>query len=381
MSIPPPHTLTDVVPLEFLTFSSGNDDMEIMFGYEIIEYIHKERMKCEILNKKEELKFIDKLDKLTRYFKQTKQTVNQPEFEELAFENKKDVEANFRKAFKDIEVNHYRKLSRMQTRCDDDIKLYMDDRLQLVMDYATTQLQVDKIRFSQLLFEMSEYQSQLQNGLSSCITYMEKNNKREHFERAGMYYDLCYGTEVIILIEFITKFNTLAEQLAQEPKEKVIVQLPEKPVVNEIPTNVIVIEPKPSTTPEAESPPEDLEGDEDENYEASGKGENTNPPKKVEKTEEKPTATVPVKYTEIEKETKPSPQTDPSKPPITRSKLPTTSEPTELPKESTTTKDPKLDLVKEFVNSFEPGPVILPMNDKDEPKGKSLANTCILYLC
>lgn len=88
-----------------------------------------------------------------------------------------------------------------------------------------------------------------------------------------------------------------------------------------------------------------------------------------------------MKYTEIEKETKPSPQTDPSKPPITRSKLPTTSEPTELPKESTTTKDPKLDLVKEFVNSFEPGPVILPMNDKDEPKGKSLANTCILYLC
>lgn len=66
--------------------------------------------------------------------------------------------------------------------------------------------------------------------------------------------------EVIILIEFITKFNTLAEQLAQEPKEKVIVQLPEKPVVNEIPTNVIVIEPKPSTTPEAESPRRILKG-------------------------------------------------------------------------------------------------------------------------
>ncbi len=318
--------------------------METMFGYEIIEYIHRERMRCDILNRKEELKFIDKLDHMTRYFKQTKQTITQPEFEELAFENKKDVEANFQKAFKDIEVNHFRKLSRMQTDCDDNIELYMDDRLQLVMDYATTLLKVEKAQFSQLLTEMIEYQNQLQSGLSSCIAYMEKNKEREHFERAGMYYDLCYGTEVITLIEFITKFTTLAEQLAHEPKEKDIVQLPVE------------------TTPK--SPTEDLEA---KNYEASGKGEHTNPPKKVEKTEEKPTATVPMKYTEMEKETKPSPQTDPSKPPITRSKPPTTSEESKPP----TTTDPNLDLEKEFVNSLEPGPVLpIPINNKEKSNDK-----------
>ncbi len=352
------------MPLDFLTFSNGKE-VETMFGYEIIEFIHRERLQCSISLNKENFKFSEKMDRLMHYFKHTQRTVVQPEFELLSGENKKDIEENFHNTFKDIEVSHLQKLSRMQTRCDEEIELYMDNRLELVMDYATTIRQADEAEFDQLLANMNAYQSQLENGLNDCLDYMERNKKKEHFEKAGMYYDLCYGNEVIILDKLITKFITLAQKLTEEPGEKEIVQLPvtakielheipipeeKKPeiVPTEIPEEVVIEEPQ----SDIESSPEDLEDDEDSDYEPSGKGE----PEKtstIPLTEKSTTLSVPEMTTFSETTTADLKQK------IAEAETTELAEMTTVSESVATTVGQKQKIAEEFLNSREPGPVII----------------------
>ncbi len=370
------------MPFDFLTFSSGKE-IEAMFGFEIIEYIHRERLRCLISHSKTELKFTDRMDTLMLYFKQTLDTVEPLEFEELASENKKDIEKNFHKTLKEMEHSRLRKLSSMQSRCDDNIELYMDERLRVIMDYASTMHQAEEAEFSKLLANMIAYQSQLETGLNSCIDYMERNSEKEHFENAGSFYDLCYGNEVQLLDRLITQFIALARELAGEPGEKDIVQLklpdvkpdttkievhelpiPEEPKpeidpeeVNEVPPKIVVEEPRPEPLPDG------LEDDEDIEYELSGNGKpeetHTLPPKEIEQKKDKPMTAILKKLTEPTRE--PSPRTE-------SKTSPTDSNPTELPKESEastkfdsplTTIDPKLNIANTFLNSLEPGPVII----------------------
>ena len=314
---------------------------------------------------------------MMRYFRQTKHALSFPEFQELATENKKDLETNFKKAFKDMEVSHFRKLSRMQVNCDQATQMFMEDRLKRVMNYATTLLHADITKFTKLMYDMTEYQGQLQHGLSNCITYVEKNSQAEHFERAGLSFDLCYGNEVVTLIKFLTNFTRLAEDLTQkvykekhtkielikaegtEEPPKVPPKVP--PTMKEPPTKEPQTTKKPLTKkpPTTEGPPTDLEDGDDQEESGSGSGSGSGD------KEDKP---VPEKTN-----SKPIPEEKPTPTPEKKVKheptKPSISTPVSKEEEKPTT-EPNLDAAKEFFNNLEPGPVIIDTKkvDEEEPE-------------
>ena len=286
-----------------------------MIGFEIIEFVHNEHMKCDIRNRKEELKFGSKMEEMRRYYRQAKQTISQPDFEELSRENRKDLETNFRKAFKDIEVNHLKKLSHLQMSCDKSVDMFMADKLKEVLQYVSTLLQRDPVQFAQLLFDIAAYRDQLQYGLNSCMAYLDSNSEREHFEQAGNLFQLCYGPEVLLLVRFIANITEQADKMSSEKFHWVS----EKVVRIDTPT---------------ESPlPDQEDGDDIDDYDDESSGEE------------------PSVQDQRESVTKTTPTTSSATP--TKPKKPT-----------------KLDKVDEFVNSLQPGPVIIVLGNKDTPTTK-----------
>ena len=273
-------------------------------------------MRCDIKNRKEELTFSSKMESMMRYYKQAKQTISQPDFEELSRENRKDLETNFRKAFKDFEVHHLRKLSRMQTSCDRNIELFMADKMKEIMEYISTLLQTDPVQFVQLLFDINEYRDQLEEGINSCMEYISSKKEQEQFQNAGNIFELCYGTEAIVLIRFIHNITKQSDKMSNE-----------KFHWEGDPEKVVRI--KVST----EAPPDQEDGDDSDDYDDESSGEEPS----VQNQREKTTKATPT-----------TPSATPTKP-----KKPT-----------------KLDKVDEFVNSLEPGPVIISKEDKDIPTTK-----------
>jgi len=190
----------------------GSEDFSFMFGFHLLESIRTIRMECEIIKSQEEIQFSNEMKDIVRYRKQMEAAVPKSEFEDLAEENRASIEKNFDDAFEAMEIDRTRKLQDLQAQCDRRINTLLSSRKWEALNYTDYLMRTNAVQFAQLLYTISGYRQQLQNGLAGCVGYyraMGKNNSDGGMEDP---HELCYRVEIDLLVAFIQEVVTVSTE-------------------------------------------------------------------------------------------------------------------------------------------------------------------------
>ena len=181
----------------------GGGSTALTFGFQLLEDIRNIRIECDIVQRQEELRFSKKMNDLLRYRKQVEDAIPKSDFVDLTDANRDDIENNFDNTFEDIEIERARKLRDLQTQCKARIDSLLAGRKREALSYAQYLMQRDPAQFAQLLFDITGYSQQLQNGLAGCIGYYRAVGENETDGGMEDPRELCYEAEINILVEFI----------------------------------------------------------------------------------------------------------------------------------------------------------------------------------
>ena len=186
----------------------GDEDFTFMFGFHLLESLRNIRMECEIIKSQEEIQFSNEMKDMVRYRKEMESAVPKSEFEDLAEENRASIEKNFDEAFEAIEVDRTRKLQDLQAQCDLRIETLLSDRRREALNYSDYLMRTNAVQFAQLLYAISGYRQQLQNGLAGCMGYYRATGQSRSDGGMEDPHELCYGVEIDLLVVFIQRIVT-----------------------------------------------------------------------------------------------------------------------------------------------------------------------------
>ena len=181
----------------------GGGSTALSFGYQLLENIRTIRVECDIVQKREELRFSKKMNNLLQYRKRVEDSLAKSDFSDLADANRDDIENNFDDAFEEIEIERERKLRDLQTQCKARIDSLLAGRKREALTYAESLMRRDPAQFAQLLFDVTGYSQQLRNGLAGCIGYYRAVGENQTDGGMEDPRELCYEAEINILVEFI----------------------------------------------------------------------------------------------------------------------------------------------------------------------------------
>ena len=212
-------------PIELLEMESKNN-VAVMFGLNMFNEIHTRLVQCREERRLVEVKFNNETRLMLRYYQEAEKVILNPRFEELVNENRRDIEANFENAFRELEKSKDKKLKRLESKCSKALDVFIDGRLQEAVKYAETLIIQDPAAFTKLTFDVSSYATRLRGAAKLCSrqphsskphpppqsTGKESVNPDSHGE---MHFDLCYRHEIQQLINFIDHFLARADELAQ----------------------------------------------------------------------------------------------------------------------------------------------------------------------
>ena len=181
----------------------GGGSTALSFGYQLLENLRTIRVECDIVQKREELRFSKKMNNLLQYRKRVEDSLAKSDFSDLADANRDDIENNFDDAFEEIEIERERKLRDLQTQCKARIDSLLASRKREALTYAESLMRRDPAQFAQLLFDVTGYSQQLRNGLAGCIGYYRAVGENQTDGGMEDPRELCYEAEINILVEFI----------------------------------------------------------------------------------------------------------------------------------------------------------------------------------
>ena len=209
------------LPIDLLGLAA-NEDVAVMFGLRLFNDIHTRMAQCREDRRKIEAKYSNDSRRVQQYYAEAERVIQKarPLFEELVHENSQDIEANFKKAFRELDKSRDKKLKRLEARCSQAMDSFMDARLHEAVVYAETLIVQDPAAFTKLTFDVSAYATHLRGVLPMC-----SHGNRPHpppsqetmdpNSNGGMNFDLCYVREVQQIISFIDHFLAQADELRQ----------------------------------------------------------------------------------------------------------------------------------------------------------------------
>lgn len=210
------------LPIDILGLQA-NEDVMVMFGLRLFNDIHTRMAQCREERSKIEAKYTNQSKRMRQYYDEAERVITKTraQFEKLVHENSEAVEANFEKAFRELERSRDRKLKRLEARCSNIMTSFFEARMKEAVAYANSLMVQDPVAFTRLTFDASTYANQLRavlpmcshgNGLHPPPTEgtVDPDSHRE------MNFDLCYVSEIRQIISFIDHFLAQADELRQQ---------------------------------------------------------------------------------------------------------------------------------------------------------------------
>jgi hypothetical protein len=194
-----------------------------MFGLQLFNDIHTRMAQCRGERSKIETKFTNQSKRLHQYYNETERVIakTRAQFERLVHENSEAIEANFEKAFRELERSRDKKLKRLEARCSNILSGFLEARMRQAVAFANSLMVQDPVAFTRLTFDASTFANQLRGMLPMCI-----HGNRPHppptegtadpDSHGGMNFDLCYVSEIRQVISFIDHFLSKADELRQQ---------------------------------------------------------------------------------------------------------------------------------------------------------------------
>ena len=210
------------LPIDVLGLQA-NKDVTVMFGLRLFDDIHTRMAQCRQERSKIEAKYTNQSKRMRQYYDETERVIakTRTQFEELVHENSEAVEANFEKAFRELERSRDRKLKRLEARCSNIMTSFFEARMKEAVAYANSLMNQDPVAFTRLTFDASAYANQLRAMLPMC-----SHGNRPHppptegtanpDSNGDMNFDLCYVSEIRQIISFIDHFLAQADELRQQ---------------------------------------------------------------------------------------------------------------------------------------------------------------------
>ena len=198
------------VPLDRFMLNE-NDDLAFGFGFRVLEELRQIQTNCEISRGQEELKFNTDITELMDYFRQTESFVGNKDFEALSKTNRDAIHKNFEDAFITAETARNDKLREIQAGCDEEMDTLLSQKKAVAMYYIRYLITNDPAEFTATMFAVAEYRDQLLTGLSDCQDYYTILENTPNNRGIGDPFDLCYGREIDMLVTFISNFIAEAE--------------------------------------------------------------------------------------------------------------------------------------------------------------------------
>ena len=210
------------LPIDILGLQA-NEDVTVMFGLRLFDDIHTRMAQCRAERSKIEAKYTNQSKRMRQYYDETERVIakQRAQFENLVHENSEAVEANFEKAFRELERSRDRKLKRLETKCSNIMTGFFEVKMKEAVTYVKLLMAQDPVGFTRLTFHVSTYANQLRAMLPMC-----SHGNRPHppptegtvdpDSHGEMNFELCYVSEIRQIISFIDHFLAQADELRQQ---------------------------------------------------------------------------------------------------------------------------------------------------------------------
>ena len=177
-------------------------DMIASFSLAMLEDLHQHSLQCRMNLSSVDMKYSLKMNKLVKYHQSLEKVVFNPTFEDMAGEDRTEVEANFRRSLKHFEKERNKELLKVQANCDSSQQEWVTTKFMSAVNYAKKILNSDRQQYRELIVEMQSYRAKMQRHLATC---------RHGDQSFGQLY--CYVEELDTLLQLIDNFLEIMDNI------------------------------------------------------------------------------------------------------------------------------------------------------------------------
>ena len=195
---------TDQYPLEFITQDYASASA-MSYGFQLLEDIRQIRMGCEERRDELERQFTLELQNWMKYSQQTQQLITKAEFGKNTPESKEMVQETLTSTYRELYSSRMRRLNVIERQCDEKLEELLQQRKISMMLLVAGLMNQNLDRLKDLVGELANYKTQLQNGLQNCIERQTARYESRISSKLLAPEDYCSGPDIDILTAFLNR--------------------------------------------------------------------------------------------------------------------------------------------------------------------------------
>jgi hypothetical protein len=203
-------------PLEFITQAQASVH-GMTYGFQLLEDIRQIRMVCEQRRDELEQHFTSELQNWMKYSQQTQQIMSRSyPGDRYVEENQQVIEKTIANTYSEIYSSRSRRLSVIQSQCDDSLEELLTQRKLSMLTLITDLLSHNMQELNKIVDELATYEKQLQDGLVSCVATQAMRYESRLSSKILSPEDFCSGPDIKILAAFLKRMlDIIVEEQSQ----------------------------------------------------------------------------------------------------------------------------------------------------------------------
>jgi hypothetical protein len=183
------------------------------YGFQLLEDIRQIRMVCEQRHDELEQHFTSELQNWMKYSQQTQQIMSRSyPGDRYVEENQQVIEKTIANTYSEIYSSRSRRLSVIQSQCDDSLEELLTQRKLSMLTLITDLLSHNIQELNKLVDELATYEKQLQDGLVSCVATQAMRYESRLSSKVLSPEDFCSGPDIKILAAFLKRMMDIITQ-------------------------------------------------------------------------------------------------------------------------------------------------------------------------